>query len=261
MRARYPRSAVSSAYARDFRIEQLCGAVRMRATALLRQLAGRCSSAQQPASAAAAALSAPPLLRSGLSRCAAAAAGLRALHIPSEPNHAPQEPPAAASSSWIHSARPPWLRPYLRLARLDAPAGTWLLLWPGCWSIALAAPPGSLPDPSLLALFATGAVLLRGAGCTVNDMWDRKLDAQVERTRSRPLPSGELSPAQAAAFLGAQLTAGLGVLLQLPQSAQVLGVAALPLVATYPLMKRITNWPQLFLGFTFNWGALMVRLW
>ena len=104
--------------------------------------------------------------------------------------------------------------PYAKLARLDAPAGTLLLLWPCLWSLALAAPPGMPPDPMLVGLFSAGALLLRGAGCTINDLWDRDLDAQVERTRHRPLASGAVTPLQATAFLGAQLGLGLGVLLQ-----------------------------------------------
>ena len=153
---------------------------------------------------------------------------------------------------------PPWAAPYLKLARLDAPAGTWLLLWPCVWSISLAAPPGALPDASLVALFTCGALLLRGAGCTVNDMWDADLDGAVERTKGRPLPSGAVTQAQALAFLGAQLGCGLLVLLQLNDFSRLVGAASLGLVFTYPLMKRITYWPQLYLGLTFNWGALLV---
>jgi len=182
---------------------------------------------------------------------------IRTLHAAAE-EHSPPPPPPPAES-WVGRA-PSRLRPYLRLARLDAPAGTWLLLWPGCWSLALAAPPGGLPDPGLLALFAGGAVLLRGAGCTVNDLWDAELDARVARTASRPLPSGQLSKRQALAFLAAQLGCGAAVLAQLPSCCWSLGAASLPLVVTYPLAKRFTNWPQAVLGLTFNWGALLVRL-
>ncbi|KAI8471540.1 MAG: UbiA prenyltransferase family [Monoraphidium minutum] len=141
--------------------------------------------------------------------------------------------------------------------RLEKPIGTYLLAWPGLWSIALAAPPGHFPDPWLSSLFIVGAVLLRGAGCTVNDLWDRDIDKQVERTRSRPLASGAVGVPAAVAFLGAQLLLGLGILLQLNSNAQLLGVASLGLVASYPLMKRVTGWPQAFLGLTMNWGALM----
>lgn len=147
--------------------------------------------------------------------------------------------------------------PYLRLARVDRPIGTWLLLWPCVWSTALAAQPGSLPDARLLALFAIGSFAMRGAGCTINDMWDRDIDRQVERTRNRPLASGELSMPQAGAFLCAQLLTGLGVLVQLPPITIALSLASVPLVVAYPLAKRVTSWPQLVLGLTFNWGALV----
>ena len=151
------------------------------------------------------------------------------------------------------------LQPYARLARLDKPIGTMLLLWPCCWSTALAAPAGCLPDARLLALFATGSFVMRGAGCTINDMWDADFDKSVARTKTRPLASGELAHTQAMGFLTAQLAAGLGVLLSLPHTSYTfqVGAASLPLVVAYPLMKRYTNWPQLVLGMTFNWGALV----
>ena len=113
------------------------------------------------------------------------------------------------------------------------------------------------PDVSLLALFGVGAFAMRGAGCTINDMWDRDIDRQVERTRSRPLASGALTMPQAFGFLGVQLSAGLGVLLSLPPQAVLLGFGSVPLFTLYPLAKRVTNWPQAVLGLTFNWGALM----
>lgn len=147
--------------------------------------------------------------------------------------------------------------PYAQLMRLDKPIGSWLLAWPGLWSIGMAAAPGHLPDPWLTALFGTGAVLMRGAGCTINDLWDRDIDRQVERTRSRPLAAGTVTPLAALVFLGAQLLLGLAILLQLNTYTQVLGVASLSLVATYPLMKRITWWPQAFLGLAMNYGVLM----
>ena len=159
---------------------------------------------------------------------------------------------------WLERITPSRAHPYLRLARLDRPIGTWLLLFPCWWSLALARP--GWPDYqwlSLAALFAMGAVVMRGAGCTVNDILDRDLDAQVERTRARPIPSGQVSVRQALVFLVVQLLLGLAVLLQLPPFAITLGVASLVLVFTYPLMKRITWWPQAFLGLAFNWGALM----
>ncbi len=159
---------------------------------------------------------------------------------------------------WIDRRAPAAVRPYLRLARLDRPIGTWLLLFPCWWSLALAQP--GWPDQHwlvLFGLFAVGAVVMRGAGCAVNDILDRDLDAQVERTRMRPIPSGRVTARQAAVFVGALLLAGLAILLQLPPLAVGLGVASLVLVFTYPLMKRITWWPQAFLGLTFNWGALL----
>ncbi|QJE72105.1 4-hydroxybenzoate octaprenyltransferase [Aerophototrophica crusticola] len=161
------------------------------------------------------------------------------------------------TGTWVDRVLPAGLRPYARLARLDRPIGTWLLLFPGWWAIALAAPAGQWPDWWLMALFAVGAVVMRGAGCTVNDILDRKLDAKVERTRVRPIPAGEVTVFQALGFLGLQLFLGLLVLLQLNFLSILLGVASLVLVFSYPLMKRITWWPQAFLGLTFNWGALM----
>jgi 4-hydroxybenzoate polyprenyltransferase len=158
---------------------------------------------------------------------------------------------------WIDRHLPADWRPYARLARLDRPIGTWLLLFPCWWSIALAAQPGDWPDLWLMILFAVGALVMRGAGCTVNDMADRDIDAKVARTATRPLASGRLTLGQAFAFLGAQLAVGLVILLQLSATAIWLGVASLILVAAYPFMKRITWWPQAFLGLTFNWGALM----
>jgi len=150
--------------------------------------------------------------------------------------------------------------PYLKLARVDRPIGTWLLLLPCWWSLALADRQPFSTHSRLwfyVILFALGAVLMRGAGCVVNDLWDRKLDAAVARTRVRPLPAGELSARQALLFLGALLLASLCILLCFNAYTVALGVLSLALVASYPLMKRITWWPQLFLGFTFNWGALM----
>ncbi|DBB16487.1 TPA: Palmitoyl-protein thioesterase 1 [Trebouxia sp. C0006] len=169
-----------------------------------------------------------------------------------EPSSGPQLP-----VSWLNDVLPARLLPYAHLMRLDKPIGTWLLVWPCFWSIALAAPPGSLPDPGLLALFGTGAILLRGAGCTVNDLWDRDLDSKVERTKSRPLASGALTVPQGIGLLGGQLLLGLGILLQLNDFSKVVGASSLALVFAYPLMKRITFWPQAFLGLTFNWGALL----
>ncbi|MGE5545892.1 MAG: 4-hydroxybenzoate octaprenyltransferase [Solirubrobacterales bacterium] len=157
--------------------------------------------------------------------------------------------------NWIDRRVPAAVRPYLRLMRLDRPIGTWLLLFPCWWSAALAAP--SWPSLWLFILFAIGAVVMRGAGCTVNDIADHRFDAQVERTRARPIPSGAVSVKQAAAFLALQLLVGLAVLVQLDRFAILLGVASLLLVFPYPFMKRITYWPQAWLGLTFNWGALV----
>lgn len=156
---------------------------------------------------------------------------------------------------WVDRWPPAAVRPYLKLARLDRPIGTWLLLFPCWWSAALAA--GGWPSLRLLILFAIGAVVMRGAGCTVNDILDRDIDGEVERTRVRPIPSGQVSVKQALAFLVFQLLLGLAVLVQLNDASILLGVASLVLVFTYPLMKRITWWPQAFLGLAFNWGALM----
>jgi 4-hydroxybenzoate polyprenyltransferase len=155
--------------------------------------------------------------------------------------------------TWIDRI-PDRLRPFAVLARWDRPIGTWLLLWPCWWAVALA--PG-WPDLRLLALFAIGAVAMRGAGCVINDLADRDLDARVERTRHRPLASGRLTTGQALAFLALQLLVGLLVLLSFNRFTIFLGLASLPLVIVYPLMKRITWWPQAFLGVTFNWGALV----
>ncbi|NXL05489.1 COQ2 protein, partial [Mesembrinibis cayennensis] len=137
------------------------------------------------------------------------------------------------------------------------PSGTWLLYLPCTWSIGLAAEPGCLPDWRTLSLFGIGAVLMRGAGCTINDMWDRDYDKKVARTASRPLAAGDISTFQSFVFLGGQLSLALCVLLCLNYYSIILGAASLSLVITYPLMKRITYWPQLVLGLTFNWGALL----
>ncbi|XP_051785634.1 4-hydroxybenzoate polyprenyltransferase, mitochondrial isoform X1 [Erpetoichthys calabaricus] len=161
------------------------------------------------------------------------------------------------SAPGIVNAAPQSVQPYLRLMRLDKPIGTWLLYLPCTWSIALAAEPGCLPDFHMLALFGVGAVLMRGAGCTINDMWDRDFDKKVSRTASRPIAAGEITRFQALVFLGGQLTLALGVLLSLNLYSIILGAASLSLVVTYPLMKRITYWPQLVLGLAFNWGALL----
>ncbi|XP_025107740.1 4-hydroxybenzoate polyprenyltransferase, mitochondrial-like isoform X2 [Pomacea canaliculata] len=157
----------------------------------------------------------------------------------------------------ILEASPPSFQPYLRLIRFDKPIGTMLLLWPCTWSIALAAVPGSLPDARLLALFGAGAFFMRGAGCIINDMWDKDFDKKVERTKLRPLASGELTHFQALVFLASQLSISLGILLQLNTYSILLGAASMILVILYPLAKRYTYWPQVVLGVTLNWGVLL----
>jgi 4-hydroxybenzoate polyprenyltransferase len=132
-----------------------------------------------------------------------------------------------------------------------------LLFWPCSWSIGLAAAPGCLPDLTMLAMFGAGAIIMRGAGCTINDMWDKDIDAKVSRTSNRPLVTKELTNLDAWFFLGTQLAFGLLILLELNYYSLMLGVSSLGLVIVYPLMKRITNWPQFVLGMTFNWGALL----
>ncbi|MEQ8266377.1 MAG: 4-hydroxybenzoate octaprenyltransferase [Parvibaculum sp.] len=161
----------------------------------------------------------------------------------------------APPENWVDTHAPAALRPYARLARLDRPIGWWLLLLPCWWSVALASE--GWPSLILLALFLIGAVAMRGAGCTWNDIVDRDIDAAVARTRSRPIPSGAVSVKAAWAFLLAQCLVGLAVLLTFNSFAIALGFSSLLLVAIYPFMKRITYWPQLVLGLAFNWGALM----
>jgi 4-hydroxybenzoate polyprenyltransferase len=166
---------------------------------------------------------------------------------------------ADATGNWVDTHAPAWTRPYLRLARLDRPIGSWLLLLPCWWSSALAAVAASKTAPSLLdlALFFVGAFAMRGAGCTWNDIVDRDLDGSVERTRSRPIPSGQVSVRRAAVFLVLQAAIGFLVLISFNRFTIALGVASLVIVAVYPFMKRITYWPQIVLGLAFSWGALM----
>jgi 4-hydroxybenzoate polyprenyltransferase len=166
---------------------------------------------------------------------------------------------ADATGNWVDTLAPGWSRPFLRLARLDRPIGSWLLLLPCWWSSALAAVAAHTRGPSLLhiVLFFVGAFAMRGAGCTWNDIVDRDLDGSVERTRSRPIPSGQVNVRQAAAFLLLQSLVGLAVLLSFNGFTVALGIASLLIVAVYPFMKRITYWPQIGLGLAFSWGALM----
>ncbi len=166
--------------------------------------------------------------------------------------------PDAAPANWVDRRAPPALRPWLKLGRFDRPAGVWLLLLPGWQAIALAcAGRGAWPDLRLLALFAVGALVMRAAGCAFNDLVDRDLDRRVARTALRPVASGAISRRAALAFAVGLSLVGLLVLLQLRPTAVALGVASVGLVAAYPFMKRITWWPQAWLGLTFNWPALV----
>lgn len=177
-------------------------------------------------------------------------------------------PADAVPATWVDRFAPAGMQPYLRLMRADRPIGVWLLLWPCWWSILMAVPHGAnetaLGDTAyvlgivyLMVLFAVGSIVMRGAGCTYNDIVDRDIDAKVARTAGRPLPSGQVSVREAVVFLVVLLLAGLAVLLSLNSFSIWLGAASLVPVAIYPFMKRITDWPQAFLGFTFNWGALL----
>ncbi|KAI8384678.1 UbiA prenyltransferase family-domain-containing protein [Radiomyces spectabilis] len=162
-------------------------------------------------------------------------------------------------NNWIDKL-PPKIAPYVFLTRLDKPIGTWLLFWPCAWSISMAAfhTHASLADTGyMIALFGLGALTMRGAGCTINDLWDRDIDDKVERTKIRPIASGAITPTKAIGFLGLQLSVGLAILTQLNLYSILLGASSLSLVVTYPLMKRITYWPQTVLGLAFNWGALL----
>jgi 4-hydroxybenzoate polyprenyl transferase, proteobacterial len=178
---------------------------------------------------------------------------------------APQTPDAgqvadAPPENWVDRYAPRWSRPYLRLSRADRPIGTWLLLLPCWWGLALGAAATDGVHLSTLWIAigcGIGAVLMRGAGCTWNDLTDRDFDAQVARTRSRPLPSGQVTPRAAVIWMCAQALIAFGILLTFPLPAILLGIASLSLVAIYPFAKRFTWWPQVFLGLAFNWGALL----
>ena len=165
--------------------------------------------------------------------------------------------PDAAALNWVDRYAPPSLRPWLRLGRFDRPIGIWLLFLPGAMGLAFAT--GDLHDFPFykLLLFAIGSALMRAAGCAYNDFVDRDFDAQVERTRSRPIPAGQISPKQALLFVAVCSLISLGILVQLGLYAIILGFVSLGLVAAYPFMKRITWWPQAWLGITFNWGFPM----
>ena len=165
----------------------------------------------------------------------------------------------AAPANWVDRSAPTSWRPYLRLGRFDRPIGTWLLLFPCWWSQSLAEVSKGLPFPSLtfLALFAIGALAMRAAGCAYNDFVDREIDAKVQRTASRPIPSGQVSPAAALVFVIVCALAGLAVLLRFNTFTVWLAIASLVIVATYPFAKRVTSYPQIVLGLAFNWGALV----
>jgi len=157
--------------------------------------------------------------------------------------------------NWVERLLPARLRPYARMARFDRPIGTWLLLFPCWWSLSLAAE--GWPNLYLILLFGLGALVMRGAGCTFNDITDRDFDGRVARTADRPIPSGAVSVRQAVLYMGALLLIGLAILLQFNRFAVIVGAASLVLIVIYPFMKRITYWPQFFLGLAFNWGALL----
>jgi 4-hydroxybenzoate polyprenyltransferase len=158
------------------------------------------------------------------------------------------------AASWVNRLPEP-LRSYALLIRLDRPIGFWLLLFPAWWALALATPAGTLPSLDLMLAFLAGAIVMRGAGCIVNDLTDRKLDAAVERTATRPLASGAIKPWQALAFAALLLLTGLVIVLGMGHLTLIMAAASLPLILAYPFMKRITWWPQAFLGITFNWGV------
>lgn len=166
--------------------------------------------------------------------------------------------PDAAPGNWVN-AMPAAMQPYLRLARADRPIGTWLLFIPCLWGLALAAANGHAGFHLVwfAALMGVGALAMRGAGCAYNDIVDRDIDAEVARTALRPIPSGQVTVRQAWIFLAALCLTGLVILLQFNRFTVFVGAASLGLVAAYPFMKRITYWPQAWLGLTFNWGALV----
>ncbi len=165
----------------------------------------------------------------------------------------------AGAGNWVERLLPQSAQPYAQLMRLDRPIGWWLLLLPCWWGLLVAqiAAGGGMPNLWFAFLFLAGAIVMRGAGCTLNDIIDRDFDAQVARTRQRPIPSGRVSVQRAFIFLGLQGLIGLIILVQFNRYAVVLGIASLIIVAVYPFMKRITYWPQLVLGLAFNWGALV----
>jgi len=166
----------------------------------------------------------------------------------------------ATAANWVDRFAPPKWRPYLRLSRADRPIGTWLLLLPAWWGVLLAicATDWRLIDVWLLLGSALGAFLMRGAGCTYNDLIDREIDAKVERTRSRPLPSGQVTANQATLWMLGQALAAFLILITFNWVAILLGIVSCGLVAAYPFAKRFTWWPQVFLGLAFNWGVILM---
>ncbi len=166
----------------------------------------------------------------------------------------------AVKGNWVDTVAPEWARPYLRLSRADRPIGTWLLLLPCWWAVLLAALSGQdfrIFDLWIIVGCAMGAWLMRGAGCTWNDITDRKLDAQVSRTRSRPIPSGQVKVRQAVFWMATQALMAFAILLTFNLNTIILGMVSLIPVLIYPFAKRFTWWPQVFLGIAFNWGALL----
>ena len=159
--------------------------------------------------------------------------------------------------NFLSRVTPQKWKPYILLARLDRPIGSWLLFLPCLWAILLASNEITTSNIVILLYFGLGSIIMRSAGCVINDLWDRNIDKKVERTKRRPLASGKLSVKQAVIFLGFLLSAGFIVLLQMNIFTIILGICSVFMIIIYPLMKRFTYWPQAFLGITFNWGALM----
>ncbi|XP_066344110.1 4-hydroxybenzoate polyprenyltransferase, mitochondrial-like [Miscanthus floridulus] len=169
----------------------------------------------------------------------------------------PPPPRQHAPASWVDRWLPTAAKPYAMLARLDKPDAIWLYAWPCIWLITIASNKGEIPDIKMLALFGFGSIVLRGVACTVNDLLDRDIDKKVERTKTRPLASGALTPAQGFYFLVVQVLLWLAFLSQLNNNSFILGASWLALFFSYPLMKRLTYWPQAYLGFTLGWGVFL----
>ncbi|MEE8295066.1 MAG: 4-hydroxybenzoate octaprenyltransferase [Sphingomonadales bacterium] len=163
----------------------------------------------------------------------------------------------AKKGNWVDRYSPASIRPFLKLGRMDRPIGIWLLLWPATWAITMAGSFASYPDLKILGLFLLGAFVMRSAGCAFNDIVDRDYDSKVARTRNRPIAGKEISVQNAWLFLATLALTGLIILLQFNYLTVALGIGSLVFVGIYPFMKRVTYWPQAFLGLTFNWGALL----